>query len=285
MSSCTPRKPAKKKTLIYKKCRFVFFFRRLRRFGALRSHGRGYAVAKLVAPPCLFQTTVPNNGLKQRAAITTLPFSTLAQISLCFCFLGAARGRFRFAFVASFFLFGGGSSCCFSGLFFVRLFPVSSGCGGACCCWRRRWFSAFVSACRFRLGFRWLSSSSVRWSSSVCLPVFARWFGRRFSVGFVVRRGFPVVGGVFRRRRLGSGVGVGVASGGCVFRRRRFPVGFGWSARRRLFRLLSVGGRVCCCSRGFLFLVSRLVPVGLLCSRLLARAAGRTRRFIQRKEK
>lgn len=185
----------------------------------------------------------------------------------------------------AFFGFGGGSSCCFSGLFFVRLFPVSSGCGGACCCWRRRWFSAFVSACRFRLGFRWLFSSSVRSSSSVCLPVFAPWFGRRFSVGFVVRRGFPVVGGGFRRRRLGSGVGVGVASGGCVFRRRRFPVGSGWSARRRLFRLLSVGGRVCCCSRGFLFLVSRLVPVGLLCSRLSARAAGRTRRFIQRKEK
>lgn len=215
-----------------------------------------------------------------------MPFSKKARIKILQnCFVLRRGGASGSLSLLAFFVFGGGSSCCFSGLFFVRLFRVSSGSGGACCCWRRRWFSALVSAVRFRFGVRWLFWFSVRSSSSVCLLWFARWFGRRFSVVFVVRRGFPVVGVVFRRPRLGSGVGVGVASGGCVFRRRRFPVGSLWSARRRLFRLLSVGGRACCCSRGFLFLVSRLVPVGLRCSRLSARAAGKPRRFIQRKER
>ena len=215
-----------------------------------------------------------------------MPFSNKARIKILQnCFVLRRGGVSGSLSLLAFFVFGGGSSCCFSGLFFVRLFRVSSGSGGVCCCCRRRLFLALVSAVRFRFGVRWLFWFSVLSPSSVCSPVFVPWFGRFFSAGFVVRRGFPVVGGGFRRRRLGSGVGVGVGSGGCVFRLRPFPVGSGWLGRLRLFRLLSVVGRVCCCSRGFLSLVSRLVPVGLRCSRLSARAAGKTRRFIQRKEK
>lgn len=86
---------------------FFFFAAALRRFGALRSHGRGSAVAVLVAPPCLCQTVVPYVGRLTKCGQVFLPFSTHTLFCVGVnCFFGAARGRFRFASVASFFVGG-----------------------------------------------------------------------------------------------------------------------------------------------------------------------------------
>ena len=190
-------------------------------------------------------------------------FPSCAQFRIVlYCFVVRRGGAFRFASVASF-LRWGCFPCCFSGLFFVRLFRGFLACGGGCCfSLLLAWWSRF-SAVLFPFGFRCCRSSLVLSPSSVCSPVFAPSSVRSCSVASVVRRGFLApVGGGCRRRRRGSAVAVGAASVGFVSLLRLSPVGSPWSARRRLFRLLSSVGRACCCSRGCCCRASALVAAG-----------------------